>query len=333
MLLDTPGIWHAGISCIPNSGDTVTIRRCFIDSHGWHIHLEPPTPTTDTSCNYLIENCVFIQQPGRGLVATGDEAAILASYVYGFTVNNCSFYDANSAVTAAYTSGSNPSYLYNSLLYYSRLLAYTLGALVEDYCFVVNNTTYVNVTPGSNSVTRNGLIKRPFLYDGFYIPYETFDFLPESTLKDYGCGQSPASEDFYGITRPTTDSKKTRGAIQIAWLERETTIVPAGEVESIKMLDAGAYQITVPITGDEMSFSVEVYREANYVGTNPQMIIKQPGQSDQTQTDIGSSGQFNTLLINFTPASFPTFVTIEIRSNNTATSGSYATYFGGFEVK
>jgi hypothetical protein len=100
----------------------------------------------------------------------------------------------------------------------------------------------------------------------------------------------------------------------------------------MKMPDAMTYQIIIPITGKRMTFSLEVYREANYAGTNPQMIIRQPGQSPRTETDVGSASQWNALSDEFTPVDSPAWVVLEIRSNNTATSGNYDTFWGAFEV-
>jgi len=57
------------------------------------------------------------------------------------------------------------------------------------------------------------------------------------------------------------------------------------------------------------------------------MILRQPGQSDRTTTDSGSASTWNTLTDTFTPASLPPYVDIFIKSNNTATTGNYDTFF------
>ena len=62
------------------------------------------------------------------------------------------------------------------------------------------------------------------------------------------------------------------------------------------------------------------------------MVIKQPGQADRTVTDTGSAGAWNQLTDTFTPASNPGWVIVELVSNSTATSGSYAVYFDDLEV-
>ena len=222
------------------------------------------------------------------------------------------------------------------MIYNRRLRATNLGALVDDYniyeCTTNQDQMTSNVTQGANTVSRNILIQPQLMLEGFYFPQNMLDLNQLSPVANHGCGNSPASTDFYGMQRPSADSKKTRGAIQHNLIERETSIVPSGESESIKMPDAAVYQILIPITKKTMNFSVEVHREADYAGTLPQIVIKQPGQTEQVITDVGAASQFNKLSNSLKPADNPGYVALEIRSNNTATSGSYGTYFGKFRV-
>ena len=74
-------------------------------------------------------------------------------------------------------------------------------------------------------------------------------------------------------------------------------------------------------------FTVKCYREANYAGTNPTLIIRQAGQADNTFTDIGAASAWNTLTVTCTPAALPGWVDIFVASYNTAGAGSYAAYF------
>lgn len=303
------------------------IRRCVFDNVeiGLYFHA-----SSDLQYDHLVENCIFYQCHGYG---------VYLSNQWGTTIKNCTFYygEAKNIDNYSIASGNN-SYMYNNLFFSSGVAsADATNTVIDDYSYIVPCQTggnlWSNVSKGSNSVYGSGGLMPRLLLDGFYLQQHMLDFASYSPLKDYGCANSPPSEDFYGMTRPTTDSKKTRGAIQYSALERETTIVPSGESESAKMSDAMAHQIFVPVTGNQMTFSVEVYREANYAGTNPQLIIKQPGQSDRTTTDVGAASQFNELSDTFTPASSPPYVVMEIRNDNTATSGDYATYWGKFEVK
>lgn len=324
-----------GVSASPNSADAVTFRRCFFEAYSTSVLLD--TTSTETSCGYLFENCIFVMNYG----ASGASYAIHANYAYGFTVKNCTFFhngfDTPGAVYAQNVSTSNIIYIYNCLLYNSRLVSDNTGVITADYNFIVPQTTdalmFSNVTKGANSITRNPIIAPPFLFEGYFFPYTLLEFDANSPISLYACANSPPADDFFGITRPTTDSKKTRGAIQYSTVERETTIVPSGETESMKMPDAMTYQILIPITGKRMTFSLEVYRESDYAGTNPQMIIRQPGQSPRTETDAGAASQFNVLSDAYTPASAPAWIVLEIRSNNTAASGNYDAFWGAFEVR
>jgi hypothetical protein len=139
-------------------------------------------------------------------------------------------------------------------------------------------------------------------------------------------GLNMPAADLFGITRPTTAAKQSWGAVQYNDVARSSTQAQAGTY-SLKLADApGVWQTYVPTTNVSTTFTVYVYREANYAGTNPQMTIKQPGQTDTVVTDAAAAGQWNQLTTTLTPAASPGYVVVEVRSNNTATSGSYGVY-------
>jgi hypothetical protein len=213
------------------------------------------------------------------------------------------------------------------------LVATTLGELVEDYNNVFgNNNARVNVNTGANSVSYPVLFDVPFLNIGHY--FGSFLATPSRWSQTvHKAGTNESSDDLYGMTRPTTSSKKSWGAVQGTQVVRETTIVDGGSGASLKLPDAGEqFFMRIPITNTSTTISLKVYREANYAGTNPQMIIRQSGQSDRTTTDAGASGQFNTLSDTFTPAALPQYVDVFVRSSNTATSGNFNTYWDTLSV-
>jgi hypothetical protein len=78
--------------------------------------------------------------------------------------------------------------------------------------------------------------------------------------------------------------------------------------------------------------SIYVYREANYAGVLPQMVLRQPGQADRTTTDVGAAGGWNQLTDTWTPAVTPPYVIVELVSNNTAGAGNYATFFDDLTI-
>ena len=85
--------------------------------------------------------------------------------------------------------------------------------------------------------------------------------------------------------------------------------------------------MVVPTAGAAVAISVRCYRGADYTGTLPTMVIKQPGQADRTTTDSGSAATWNTLTDTFTPAATPACVIVELQSLNTATEAYCNVYF------
>jgi hypothetical protein len=174
----------------------------------------------------------------------------------------------------------------------------------------------------------------PVLLSNYNLPSRFCDLSSWSKIARIA-GTGEATDDFYGITRPTTSSKKSWGAIQQQPVSRSTTQTYGSSTSSLKLSDAGRVQMRVPVTAVSTTISLRVYREANYdagAGTLPKMVIKQDGQSDRTTTDAGAVTTWNLLTDTFTPAALPGWVVIELVSDNAATSGSYAVYFDNLTV-
>ena len=94
------------------------------------------------------------------------------------------------------------------------------------------------------------------------------------------------------------------------------------------MSDAGKEHFEKPVEPSvEVTVSVNVYREADYAGTAPQLIIREPGQADVVLTDAGAAEAWNELTTTFTPQSTTTFLELILVSNNTASAGSFSIYF------
>jgi len=209
------------------------------------------------------------------------------------------------------------------------LQAGVLGEIVEDYNDIFSNATdRANVAAGANSVSYPVLLEPPLMYDGLRLPW-WFGHLSEwsqvAGITDSGAGPT---DDANGITRPVTNGKRSYGAFQFKPAERDTTTTYDASDASIALPDAGVAQYRIATTNVQMTITVQVYREANYAGVNPQMIVKQPGVADDTTTDAGAAGAWNELTTTLTPAAYPGFVDVELRSNNTtAPPGNYAVYF------
>ncbi len=129
----------------------------------------------------------------------------------------------------------------------------------------------------------------------------------------------------------TLNFNPVHGTAQLwpAWAVEEQS---ADSSRSIKLDDAGDVELFVPVDGTEITISVDTLRSVGYAGTLPQMIIRQPGQSDRTTTDTGSADQWNELSDTFTPDAGTEFVIVILRSLNTATVGSYAVFFNDLAV-
>lgn len=298
----------------------ITIRRCVMlggTAHGINF---THTSTVDNT-GHLVENCIINAVSTNGISTTR---------VGGIVVKNCTISGAVSAgirVNAALTAGQTLT-TYNSIVYGcgAGLAATVTTEFTEDYNAIFSNSTArSNVTAGANSVAHSPLLALPLLSSGFRLPYVFGTLASYSTLIGKA-GTSESSDDIFGQSRPATSSKKSWGAVQFARPARDTGTVRTGST-SVKLADARRVQIFVPITNASTVFSVYARFETDYAGTKPQMVIKQPGQSDTTVTATGSSGSWEQLTTTLTPSATPGFVVVELVSNNTATSGSYATYF------
>ena len=308
-----------------NIPESFIIRRCVI--HNIAMLSTVDRDTVDS----LIENCLFIPLATLPLARS-----IYIQGYYNITINNCTIASGQRMIVYM-NSGANVVYLYNTVYegaYFT--CSPSGGSLIDDYCNFSHTQLSQGATHtiGSNSTEYINLFTLPLLHNekGLLYPFEQCSLSPESAVALLPCDSNSASEDLFGITRPATLSKRTRGAIQYNILERETTIVYGSSPESYRMRDAQANQFIIPITGKKIRFSCFVYRDADYAGTLPQVIIKQYGQSDITLTDTGNAETWNEIAHEFTPASFPLFVSIEIRSNNTATSGDYKVYWDALEI-
>lgn len=105
-------------------------------------------------------------------------------------------------------------------------------------------------------------------------------------------------------------------AVQYQPIGRETTTVYAGTA-ALRADDYARKQFKFPSSNVATTVTVRCYREANYAGNNPAMIIKQPGQADRTTTDAGAAGGWNLLTDTFTPAASPGWFVVELVSANT----------------
>jgi hypothetical protein len=308
----------------------LTVRRCVfinLNSAGFS-----QTASAHVTSTILIENCIFASSKYNAM------RGIYWVYAAGLVIKNCTFDGCYWAVQQGANPTSGINTVTNSSFTGGRYGVHgtTGGAtyFTENY----NNFDPTVSTPrtiigtGANSTANWVNYELPLLLDGHIIgawnPWRPTQWSDHRRK----AGTAEATDDLFGIDRPTTSAKKSWGAIQYQEPIRSTTQTYSSSTASLKLEDAGEVQFVVPVTATSTTIAVRVYREANYAGTNPRLVIKQAGQSDRTTTDAGSSAAFNALTDTFTPAALPGFVTVCLQSLNTATSGSYNVYFDALSV-
>ena len=320
---------HQGIYLNCASDNLFTVRRCIFINPGYSIYIYNASDIS-VNASSIIENCLIL----GGVTNVGN--GIYSNNVDSFTVKNCLVRDRNYGIRVSSFTVSNNIDVNNCLiancLY--ALYASVSGEIIENYNSIPlsNTTPRTNVNVGGSSNTYPALFEMPVLLDTFtQYPWKFGELSEWSELRGIA-GSSEASDDLYGADRPATSSKKSWGAVQYKPGERETTTTYDSSAASIKLADAGRHQMYIPVTAASTTIAVYCYREANYAGTNPQMIIRQPGQAAETTTDAAAASQWNELSDTITPDAGTDYVIVELVSNNTATSGSYASFFDALSV-
>ncbi|MCH8899728.1 MAG: right-handed parallel beta-helix repeat-containing protein, partial [Acidobacteria bacterium] len=274
-------------ACIEFTEDqkNITVRRSVIIGNLYCVRFYSDTVRDDR--NQLVENCL--------LNGSGFGIGVYSRRVGGITVKDCTIPASTGLNVSALTVGQQVD-VNNCLIVNARfgMQADDTTQIIENYnTFYGNSTDRSNVNVGANSVTYPPLWTPPILLDGYQFPswfYELSEWSQVARIA--GTGQT--AEDLFGNVRPTVAAKKSWGGFQLREGERDTGTKRTGAA-SIKLADAGDHQIFIPVTNVETTFSIYVNRETDYAGTNPRMIIRQPGVADDVTTDAGASGSFNQL--------------------------------------
>ena len=281
---------------------------------------------------HTIRNCLLINGNGRG---------VQFDDVGGVNIRNCNFMGHGFAVrvTDSPPVGYTAVNINNCILDHctTGLQAQALGEIVENYnTFYQAQTPRANVNIGANSQTYPPILRPPLLYaghaqaDGFRQPW-WFGELSEWSQIAAITGTSEPTLDLHGMIRPPNAAQNSWGPFQWQGQVQETTTIHGGSL-SMKLPDAGRWQIFVPCTNTQTTISVYVYREANYAGNLPQMLIKQGGQAVRTTTDVAAASQWNLLTDTFTPAACTSWLLVELVSRNTAAAGNYDVFFDDMAV-
>jgi hypothetical protein len=275
-----------------------------------------------TNANHAIENCIV----------TAFTYAIDVYNVQGTVVKNCVI--LNCTIAGIFGWGTNHIEVYNCIIQgnVNGIQAGNANAVKEDFNTFWGNTTDRAGTmgTGANSKTYPALFEQALLYDGIQYNKNLFALSEWSQIVHID-STGTATDDLFGITRPEADFKKSWGAIQYDEILRGTGTVRGGS-SSLKFEDSSRHQIFVPSSSENTKVSVFVYREGGYgASILPEMVIKQPGQSDRITTDTGLTGTWNELTDTFTPASLPPYFVVELVSHNTGSSNANV-YFDDLSV-
>lgn len=300
-------------------GIVVALRRCI----GW-FHVDGGTFGFDSS-NYdnsgtEIENCLFTGWYGWGCIQQGG----------GLLMRNNSYINVRRAVNNS-TTVTYMNYIYNSIFDYVTYSDFNDDDyLTDDY----NNHTptklgFTPPTYGANSIEEHIRYRMPLTGLGHNVEPVDFGVLSpnELTIGRFTDNGNAPNHDLFGLPRSATNGKRSLGAIQEQGVYRELTTTRNSSVSSLGIKDFGAAQFIIAVMETKLTVSVYVYREADYTGTLPQLIIKRPGQADITITDTGSSATWNLLTTTFVHNGKPPWIAVQLQSNNTATSGNYKVFF------
>lgn len=281
---------------------------------------------------HTVRNCVFLIGPGRGIGSVE---------VGGINIRNCYWLDSTYAVrvVSALPVGYTALNVNNCIFDHSNaaLRAQVLGEIVEDYnTFYGVGTPRTNVNVGGNSQTYPPILQPPLLYSGHaqangFRQHWWFGELSQWSQIAAITGSNEPTLDLHGMIRPPNAAQNSWGPLQWQGQVQETTTVRGGNI-SVGLPDAGRWQIFVPCTNTQTTISIYVYREANYAGGLPQMLIKQGGQAVRTTTDVAAASQWNLLTDTFTPAACTSWLLVELVSRNTAGAGNFECFFDDMAV-
>lgn len=308
------------------TGTTNAVKRCwFVGARGQGVRFTHSS--TVNNAGHSVENCVFV-----GLRSSSN---VVSARVGGITVKGCTFVGGSVAVQieTALAGGQTVTCNNNIVCHCGTGFSATAtGEITENYNALWGNATdRVNTNTGANSNAYPPLFNPQLLLSGFRLPNLPLFGLSEWSPLRAIAGTSMSADDLYGITRPTTDSKKSWGAVQRSPWSHDTSEKRTGAA-SRKLSDAGAFWRFVEVSNVSTTFSCYVKWGADYAGTKPRMTIRQPGQADTTVTATGSAGSYELLTTTLTPAASPKWVKVIFESLNTATSGAYTVNFDDFRA-
>ena len=317
-----------------------TISRCikFSGSSSFVDITLKTSASADYDANITLLNVVSVG-PTNFVQVTGSGAD--AFYGGGVHVINCTVIACASILrtNSALLSTSIPCTVSNSICISGStatcIVANTSGQITETYNLLVGTATHTNVTPGTGTVSDGsysalfqlgqenivGSVPKPYL-----MPTKS------SPVLGFG-GSSPPSVDMLNKPRPGggQSSLVAVGAYERDNTFGQETITVRSGSNAISITGPGTQDFHLPVDAVSTTVTVYVRWDGTYTGTKPQMKVLNGGEcgvADASTTATGSSGAWEQLSLNFTPARTG-IVTVRLQSNDTNGAGKmYADSFG-----
>ena len=260
--------------------------------------------------------------------------------VGGVTVKNMTMGFANDyALLVPGMQVGNAVFLHDSLIHYcwgtAAVEAAALGEIIENMNNFWQNTADRNANvanTGGVDTIHCHLPALPLLTGRSRNPMLFFSPSQWDATRN-AAGQYPANMDLFGVHNEVAQTRRSWGAMHNYAVYRSTTQTYGSFTGSLYMEDAMEQQFVYNVQ-PEVTYrvTVQVYTESNYTGNNPQMVIRQPGQTDVTATTTGAKGTWEQLSATFTTGADVDWISVAIRSRNTATLPSFGVYWNGLQV-
>lgn len=321
----------------PGTPADLTIRRCIFDGGSNNIWLlMKGLPSADQDENILIESCLFLDSNDANIEMQANSTDSFEPG--GVTIVGCYFRSTYTeyavSITGSQMFGTYPCTIKQNLIMSGRgngLDADDTGQVVSDenYINCPAGTAFNNVTPGASDVTDEATL---FAYgrgmQGLFTPLRISDHVGSmsSTLL--------TALDFNGVPRPGGGFvTATPGALEpLPNLSQETSTVPPGESDAIKMVGPNTFERAVAVDAEATTLSVEARFDATYTGTKPSIELRdceELGVSEDSDIVTASANTWDTLSVTFTPSKAGQ---VTIRYVSEDTNGSGAALFGKITV-
>lgn len=316
-----------------DDGTQITVRRCIM------------TGSTDATGVYLFANPAI--DNAQSLVANCymdcGERQVRVNALGGITVKNITLgFGADDGI---YVSGINTGagvFVHDSLLHFqssaagtdAALEAAVLGQIVSQYNNFWNNANDVTLAVITAEDTAYPYLPSlPLLMGRPRVPMY---FFPPSEWDQtrYAAGLYGANEDLFGVHKETAQTLRSWGATHAYAVKRDTGIIYDGFVASLYMENACEAQSTHPVQASlTYTITVQVNIEANYAGSVPDMVIRQPGEADVIIASSGALGVWEQLTVAFTTGTEMDWISVGLRSHNTATVPAYGVFWSDIQVR